>query len=127
MRDIEQEMLPLCAEREIGVIGYSPLGAGFLTGKYSRNGPLPENTRFDIIPAHQEIYFEDEKFRILERLRDSSRKLGISMAHLALAWVINRPGVTSVLFGARTLEQIDQAFEAEAMQTPTLLKELDNL
>lgn len=113
-RGIEDELLPLCADQQVGVISYSPLGAGFLTGKYRRGGPLPQGTRFDVIPGHQNIYFTDEKFRIMEGLRALSEETGLSMIRLALAWVIGRPGVTSVLVGARSVDHIEQAFEAES-------------
>lgn len=127
-RGIEDELLPLCADQEIGVISYSPLGAGFLTGKYRQGGPLPEGTRFDVIPGHQNIYFQDEKFRIMEGLRTLSQESGMSMIRLALAWVIGRPGITSVLVGARGVDHIEQAFEAEATKLSTeLLQRLGSL
>ncbi len=114
VRDIEEALLPLCAEHQIGVVSYSPLGAGFLTGKYRRQGPVPEGTRFDVIPGHQDIYFKDEYFDIIEGLRAKSTESGRSMIDLALAWVIGQPGISSVLVGARDTSQIDQAFAAEA-------------
>ena len=114
VRDIEEALLPLCAEHQIGVVSYSPLGAGFLTGKYRRQGPVPEGTRFDVIPGHQDIYFKDEYFNIVEGLRVKSTESGRSMIDLALAWVIGQPGISSVLVGARDTSQIDQAFAAEA-------------
>ena len=114
VRDIEEALLPLCAEHQIGVVSYSPLGAGFLTGKYRRQGPVPEGTRFDVIPGHQDIYFKDEYFDIIEGLQAKSTESGRSMIDLALAWVIGQPGISSVLVGARDTSQIDQAFAAEA-------------
>lgn len=114
-RNIELELLPLCADQEIGVISYSPLGAGFLTGKYRREGPVPKGTRFDVIPGHQNIYFHENGWRVVEGLRAKSEELGISMIHLAMAWTIGQPGITSVLVGARNTDQVDQAFEAESM------------
>jgi len=115
VRDIEKTLIPLCLKQNVGIISYSPLGAGFLTGKYRQGGPIPEGTRFDIIPGHQDIYFSDENFAKVEKLRAEAEARGISMIQLALAWVINRPGVTSVLIGGRTPAHIDQAFAAEAL------------
>ncbi len=127
-RGIEQELLPLCAERQIGVISYSPLGAGFLTGKYRESGPIPAGTRFDLLPAHQKIYFTERGWQVVEGLRAQSEALGISMPHLALAWAIGQPGITSVLIGARSTAQVDQAFEAEATGlSPELRAELNAL
>jgi len=124
-REIEQALLPLCAARNVGIISYSPLGAGFLTGKYRQGGPVPAGTRFDIIPGHQEIYFRDDNFRVVENLRSRADGLGVPMAQLAMAWVLNQPGITSVLIGARSIEHVDQAFRAEALQLePDLLASL---
>jgi aryl-alcohol dehydrogenase-like predicted oxidoreductase len=112
LRAIERELLPFAADQELGVITYSPLGAGFLTGKYRQGGPVPGGTRFDIVPGHQDIYFSDASFAAMERLRTKAAELGMPMARLGLAWVLNRPGITTTLVGARSLGQVDQAFEA---------------
>lgn len=115
VRHIEEEIIQLCTAQEVGIISYSPLGAGFLTGKYRQDGPIPAGTRFDIIPGHQGIYFSKENFRKVEKLRDVAAASGVSMVQLALAWVINQPGITSVLIGGRTVDHIEQAFQAEAL------------
>jgi len=112
-RCIENDLLPLCAESEIGVMSYSPLGAGFLTGKYRPKGEVPKGTRFDVIPGHQDIYFTERGFRIVEELRRISVESGHSMVRLALGWTLRRSGVSTVLIGARRPEHVDQAFEAE--------------
>ena len=114
-RAIEAELLPLCAREELGVISYSPLGAGFLSGKYQRGAPLPPGTRFDIKPGHQRIYFTDHGFRVVGGLRGIAERCGRPMAQLALGWVVRRADVTSVLIGARNAEQVDQAFTALEM------------
>ena len=114
-RSIERELLPLCADQQIGVISYSPLGAGFLTGKYRRQAEVPKGTRFDVMPGHQTIYFTEAGWRVVEGLRAKSEETGTTMLHLALAWAIGQPTITSVLIGARNIEQVDQAFEAESM------------
>jgi aryl-alcohol dehydrogenase-like predicted oxidoreductase len=111
-REIEDDLLPLCAEQQIGVITYSPLGAGFLTGKYRQGGPVPSGTRFAIIPGHQDIYFNAAAFGSMEQLRARSAELGLPMAQLGLAWVLRRPGITATLIGARSPAQVDQAFDA---------------
>lgn len=111
-RRIEQDLLPLCARDNLGVLSYSPLGAGFLTGKYRQGGPVPEGTRFDVIPGHQNIYFTEHGFRVMEGLRRAASETGRTMAHLAMSWALRRPGVTSVLIGARNPGHVDQAFDA---------------
>jgi aryl-alcohol dehydrogenase-like predicted oxidoreductase len=127
-RDIEDALLPLCAERGVAVTSYSPLGAGFLTGKYRQGGPVPAGTRFDIIPGHQDIYFSPRNFRVVETLRAQAERSGHSMVQLAMAWVLNQPAITSVLIGARTTGHVDQAFQAESLQLePELLAALDKM
>ena len=109
-REAEEDVFPVCAEHEISFITYSPLGAGFLTGKYTPDrDKLPEGTRFDVIPGHCDVYFSDEGFRTVEQLRARSEKLGLSMACLAGAWATRSPHVTCTLFGARTVEHVDNA------------------
>jgi aryl-alcohol dehydrogenase-like predicted oxidoreductase len=112
-RDIERELLPFCAYAKVGLVTYSPLGAGFLTGKYFRDGAVPPGTRFDVLPGHQTIYFDDARWSVMEGLRAKADELGLPMAQLALAWVITQSGITSVLIGARDIAHIDNAFAAE--------------
>ena len=111
-REIEEDLLPLCMERKIDVITYSPLAAGFLSGKYDRSGKIPAGTRFDVIPGHQPIYCHERGFAILDRLRAAAQETGESMVHLALAWVLQKKEVTSTLVGARHTGHIDQALSA---------------
>jgi aryl-alcohol dehydrogenase-like predicted oxidoreductase len=108
-RDIEADLLPLCAAENIGVISYSPLAAGFLTGKYRQGAAIPSGTRFDVIPGHQNIYFTEHGYQVLENLAAESHATGKSHVQLALSWVLNQPGITSVLIGARNMGHIDQA------------------
>ncbi len=115
IRDIEAEVLPFCADQNIGVISYSPLGAGFLTGKYTKTWTAPKGTRFDVMPDHWEIYENNASMRRMEGLREVAADTGISMVQLSLAWAIGQPGITSVLIGCRTLSHVDQAFQAEEM------------
>lgn len=127
-REIEADLLPLCIDQQIGTMTYSPLGAGFLTGKYSKGGEMPAGTRFDIKPGHQRYYFTDDGWRIMEGLRKKAAELDTTMIQLALGWVIAQPGVTSMLIGARKVSHIDQAFEAEAnLPGEPLLAELASL
>ena len=111
-RDIEADLLPLCASENIGVISYSPLAAGFLTGKYRPGQPIPPGTRFDVIPGHQDIYFTEHGYQVLKQLDREAQTSGASHIQLALSWVLQQPGVTSVLIGARKTLHIDQALRA---------------
>jgi aryl-alcohol dehydrogenase-like predicted oxidoreductase len=126
-RRVEQELLPLCADQGLGVISYSPLGAGFLTGKYRPGGGVPQGTRFAIVPAHQELYFTPARFRVMEGLRQVAADAGLPMPHAALAWVLGRPGVTSVLIGARDPAHVDQGLAAAEGLPPDVCAALDAL
>lgn len=111
-RDIEKDLLPLCTREGIGVISYSPLAAGFLTGKYRPGQPVPQGTRFDVIPGHQQIYFTEHGYQVLEELDQAAAETGLSHIQLALEWVLRQSSVTSVLIGARDTSQVDQALAA---------------
>jgi aryl-alcohol dehydrogenase-like predicted oxidoreductase len=110
VRDAETDLLPLCREEEIGFLGYSPLGAGFLTGKYKND--IPAGSRFDVAPAHANVYFTERNFQIAEELRASAEQQNIPVAQLAIAWVLGHQEVSSVLFGARNKSHIDAAIAA---------------
>ncbi|MEO7652016.1 MAG: aldo/keto reductase [Bryobacteraceae bacterium] len=111
-REIEGEYLAFCAAEGIGVVPYSPLGAGFLSGKYAAGQEFPKGSRFDVKPGHAAIYFSDQNFQTVENLRALSERTGIPMVKLALGWVLRNPEVTSVLVGARTTAHIDNALAA---------------
>lgn len=111
-REIEADVLPLCADQGIGTISYSPLAAGFLTGKYRRDEEVPNGTRFDVIPGHQPIYFTDHGYETLRRLDEVAGQTGHSLVHIAMAWVLSQSSITTVLIGARNTTQVDQAFQA---------------
>ena len=128
VRDIEMELMPLCADQEVGVIAYSPLGGGFLTGKYTRREAAPAGTRLEVVPGMQPIYMHEAGFRILAGLEAKAAEWGTASPLLALAWAMTRPGITSVLIGARAPYQVDQALEADAMgMTPGLQAQLSAL
>ena len=111
-RDVEKDIFPVCRRESLGVLGYSPIGAGFLTGKYGRDRIIPPGTRFEVVPGHDEPYFHDHGFAVLDDLRKLSKSSNRSMIDLALAWVFAQNDVTTVLIGARNTHQVDQAFEA---------------
>ena len=125
VRDIEAELLPLCTERQMGVLSYSPLGGGFLTGKYRPGEPIPGGSRMDVVPGMQRYFFNERGFQIAERLQAKAAELGIASPLLALAWAMSNPAITSVLCGTRSTGQVDQAIAAEGLgMTPELRAEL---
>ena len=125
-RRIEADLLPLCQRQQIAALTYSPLAAGFLSGKYERTDErhsFPKGTRFDISPAHADIYFNDRNFRVLERLKHKAEELSESMVYLAMAWVLGQADLTSVLIGVRTIEHIDNAIRARDEGIPEALRD----
>lgn len=112
----EDDLFPLCREREIAVTSYSPLAAGFLTGKYGRDpASWPVGSRYHIVPSHADIYFSDRNFRILDLLKEKEAQMGIPSFQLALAWTMTHQDITSTLVGARNTEQVDNALAALEM------------
>ena len=111
--EAERDIMPLCTREGIAVTPYSPLAAGFLAGKYTPDkSKFPKGTRYDIVPAHADIYFNDRNFRIVDRLRAKAEEMGVPMVRLAMAWAMTNPDVTAVLIGARTTGHVDNAIEA---------------
>ncbi len=122
VRHVTPALKQLCERRGIEIVTYSPLGAGFLTGKHKAG--VEKGSRFDIIPGHQKVYFNDESWARLRTLEAIAAKTGRSMPELALAWVFRQPGVGTVLVGGRTSAQLDQAFDALALSGREPLSEL---
>lgn len=115
-RESELDLLPLCREHKLAFLAYSPLGAGFLTGKYSDSrNHFPLGSRFDVIPAHADVYFSEQNFQTVRELHETAATLQIPAERLAVAWVLAHPEVSSVLFGARTVAQIDNALAASEL------------
>lgn len=112
-RDLEVDLLPLCRRENIAIVPYSPLAAGFLTGKYSPDrAVIPAGTRFDLMPGHQDVYFSDRNFRILAQLQAFAARVEIPAVTLALAWAIQNPDLPAILVGARNTAHLDHALEA---------------
>ncbi len=117
--NIAADLLPLCEREQVGVITYSPLGAGFLTGKYTPDrAAFPKGSRFDVIPGHADVYFSDRNFRLVERLKEFAVRTGVPAARLAMSWVFQNPAVGCVLVGARTTQHLDNAVDALNMEFP---------
>jgi aryl-alcohol dehydrogenase-like predicted oxidoreductase len=113
------ETVPVAERDHLGVLGYSPLAAGFLTGKYSPDREaIPRGTRFDIIPGHIDIYFTPANFQRVERLHALARREGVPPLLLAFAWALQDPRVTNLLVGARTQAHLDNALEAARFPIP---------
>jgi aryl-alcohol dehydrogenase (NADP+) len=114
-REIETELLPLARAAGMGVIVYNPLAGGFLSGKYRKGDEPQEGTRFTLGMAgrgYQYRYWEDAQFDAVDALRPVAERKGITLASMAIAWVMAQPGITSAIVGASAPEQLNAAFEA---------------
>ena len=111
-REVETEILPLCAERGLGFTPFSPLAGGWLTGKYRRNEPAPQGSRMTVRPEPYEHFRDDAVFDLLEDLERKAEKQGTTMAALALAWLLANPQVTAVIVGPRRPAQLEPALAA---------------
>ncbi|WP_221031979.1 aldo/keto reductase [Actomonas aquatica] len=125
VRHVDRPLIDLCAQHGIALVTYSPLGAGFLTGKH-RQG-VAAGSRFAVSPAHQDIYFNDRALARLDQLDAVAQRHDVPLVRLALAWALHRPGITSVLVGGRHTGHLDQAFAALAFDDPAVWRELDSV
>jgi len=110
-RDPEYELLPLCRDEGVGVCPYSPMAAGFLSGKYDRDSAPTGNTRFALAHLgykYNQRYWNDLDFSAVEELRKVAEARGRSLAQFALAWVLRDPVVCSIVNGATSVEQLEQ-------------------
>lgn len=115
---VDEALRQVCREFGVHIVTYSPLAAGFLTGKY--RGAVGADVRFEIIPGHKDIYFNEASWGRLDRLMEAAERAGEPAAMLALAWAFHQPQVSSVLIGCRTISHLDQALAALAAGDPGL-------
>jgi len=117
-REEEREMLPLCRAEGIGVIPWSPLARGFLTGSRSRGGG-GETTRARTDDFAAEMYYQDADFTVADRVMDLAKQRGVSAAQIALAWLLHQPGVTAPIIGASKMYQLEEAVAALEIKLST--------
>jgi aryl-alcohol dehydrogenase-like predicted oxidoreductase len=124
-RDLEHDVLPFCLDAGIGVMVWSPLAGGFLSGKYTKEKPKGESS--DRLSGLNFLPYDRERgYAIVDLLRSTATKHGASPAQVALAWLLSRPGVSSVLIGASKVAQLDDNLGASDLRlTPEDLAVLD--
>ena len=110
-RGAENELLPFCLEMGIGCINYSPLAGGVLTGKYRRGAEVPEGTRA-AREEHMRRRLDDRMFDRLDRLEQYAREQGRTLTHLALAYLLAQPWVSSPIIGATSVVQLQESLDA---------------
>jgi len=130
-RTFERDLLPLCAEEGIGVIPYNPLAGGLLTGKHRPDAAPEAGTRFTVGTAggmYQQRYWHQREFATVETLRGLAAEAGMSLATLAVAWVLANPAITAPIIGASRPEQLRDNLAAVETPLPADLKQkLDEL
>ncbi|WP_407554925.1 aldo/keto reductase [Streptomyces sp. Pv4-95] len=119
-REIEWEITPACASEGLGLLPWSPLGGGWLTGKYRRDERPSGATRLGENPERGVEAYDrrgrvERTWAVVDEVRTLAEERGVSMAQIALAWVADRPTVTSVILGARTIEQLTDNLAAAGL------------
>ena len=120
MRDIELEVVPACLDANIGLLPWSPLAGGWLTGKYKRDQFPTGATRLGENPKRGGEAFEgrnaqERTWRVIDALETVAKARGVSLAEVALAWCVSQPAVTSVILGARTTAQLEENLKADSL------------
>ncbi len=115
-RDLEDELVPLCLDQGLGILPWSPLAAGWLTGKFRRGKALPRGTRLGdqdggFLPVDRERLFDT-----VDLLEDIAGGHSVSIAAAALAWLAQKPGVTSVILGAKKMGQLEENLKAAELE-----------
>jgi aryl-alcohol dehydrogenase-like predicted oxidoreductase len=127
-REAEYELIPLAVDEGVGVLVWSPLAGGLLSGKYRRGAEPPAGARHSTDWREPPIYDEDKMYDVIDVLVGAAHKTGRSPAQVALAYLLGRPAVTSVIVGARRPEQLaDNLAGADAELDPSLRQELDEV
>jgi aryl-alcohol dehydrogenase-like predicted oxidoreductase len=120
VRDIERDVLPVSKQLGIGQVVYSPIAQGVLAGKYKPGEQPPAGTRAATPgdSGFMERFMRDDLLEAVQRLRPIAGELGITMAQLAIAWVLREPGVSSAIVGASRPEQVDENLTASGVELP---------
>jgi aryl-alcohol dehydrogenase-like predicted oxidoreductase len=118
-RGIEREVVPAALDAGVGLLPWSPLGRGVLTGKY-RRGSVPPDSRgaSEHFSGFVEPYLEDDRTHVVDAVLTASDGLGVSPVAVAIAWVRDRPGVVAPIVGARTAKQLAASLAAESVSLP---------
>jgi aryl-alcohol dehydrogenase (NADP+) len=124
-REEEREMNPLCREEGIGLIPWSPLARGFLAGN-RRPTDRGETTRAKSDEFAHRLYYQESDFQVVDRVAQIAKKRGVNNVQVALAWILQQPGLTAPIIGATKAQHLDDAVKAlELKLEPEELKELE--
>ena len=130
VRGVEAEVLPVCQRYGMGVITWSPLAGGFLSGRYRRGQEAPASTRSDRLPRRYDLSLPENQGKLdaVEALTQLAEEAGVSLIHLAIAFVLRHPAVTSAIIGPRTMEHLEsQLGAAEVSLDQETLDRIDRI
>jgi aryl-alcohol dehydrogenase-like predicted oxidoreductase len=126
-RTAEREVIPAIRRFGLGTLVWSPLGRGFLSGKYKRGEPAPTGTRLEAWKDTMRALDNERNWELLGLVEKLAQEKGTTMSAISLAWLLHKPEVTSIVVGARTVEQLDDNLRALHVKlTPEELKGLDD-
>jgi len=127
-RGVEREVLPACAALGLGVLAWSPLGRGVLSGKYRTSTPADSRAASPHFSAYVDPYLSPESLQVVDAVCKAADGLGWSPVEVALAWVRDRPGVTAPIVGARTAAQLRGSLSVEQLELPAeIVEALDDV
>ena len=118
-RDLEREHIPLCERHGLGLLTWSPLASGFLTGKFRKGEQPPSNTRIGTWEGMFSNYDNERCWNILSAAESIAEELNATIPQIALAWLLHQPVVTSVIIGARTMNQVEDNLKAADIKLST--------
>ena len=130
VRGVEAEVLPACQQYQMGVIPWSPLAGGWLSGRYRKDSELPTSGRAQRLPQRFDLSLpgNQAKLEAAEQLALLAQEAGLPLIHLALAFVTSHPAVTSAIIGPRTMEHLEgQLGAADVVLTPDVLDRIDQI
>jgi aryl-alcohol dehydrogenase-like predicted oxidoreductase len=130
VRGVEAEVLPACQQYGMGVIPWSPLAGGWLTGRWRKGQQPPESTRAQRLPQRYDLALPENqrKLEAADALGQLAEEAGLSLIHLALAFVLQHPAVTAAIIGPRTMEQLESQLGAADVSLDTeLLDRIDEI
>jgi len=127
VREIEREHLPLCRTQGLGILCWSPLAAGFLSGKYDRGQPPPAGARLEKWKERMAGFDTPRNWNILAAIRAVAAETGATPGGVSLAWLLRRPQVSSCIFGARSVKQLEENVKAvDVVLSDGQVKQLDD-
>jgi aryl-alcohol dehydrogenase-like predicted oxidoreductase len=129
-RAVEQDVLPTCQRHGMGVIPWSPLAGGWLSGRYRRDAEIPTSRRAEIMPSRYDMSFPDNQRKLdaADALARLAEEAGITLIEMALAFVIRHPAVTAAIIGPRTMEHLEsQLPAADVVLSDELLAKIDEI